>query len=203
MSRVLCRLLLVAAVAAAVLACTARAACDAQCKTCGLGICVGCNTGYYLSGQTCTACPVERCRDCVAFGVCTSCMDGYTLTFLDDGSNKTASSTLKGTCKSAAELKCSDTRCKNCVGGHCVACEDGYYLVNGTCTSCKTANCAHCELAGRCITCKDGYRIKYVSNATTGPELSKYGECVNGARLTHTIGTAALVAVVAALTMLA
>ncbi|KAK7197291.1 hypothetical protein NESM_000675800 [Novymonas esmeraldas] len=203
MSRVFRRLLLAAAVAAAVLACTARAACDTQCKTCELGSCVGCNTGYYLSGQTCTACPGEGCRSCDASGVCASCMDGYTLTFSVNGNTDSASPVVKGTCKSAAELTCPDTRCKSCVGGRCVACEDGYYLADGTCTSCKAANCVHCELAGRCITCKHGYRIKFSSNATTGSQVNNFGECIDGARLTAAVGTAALVAVVAALTMLA
>ncbi|KAK7199365.1 hypothetical protein NESM_000909800 [Novymonas esmeraldas] len=203
MSRVFRRLLLAAAVAAAVLACTARAACDAQCETCEFGFCMGCNTGYYLSGQTCTACPVERCRECVAFGVCTSCMDGYILSFLNDDDSKTSSSLAKGACKSTVEWKCSDTRCKNCVGNRCVECKDGYYPTNGTCTSCNTANCAQCEIAGRCITCKHGYRIKLASNATSDSGLNDFGECIDGARVTGAVGAAALVAVVAVLTMLA
>ncbi|KAK7199282.1 hypothetical protein NESM_000899400 [Novymonas esmeraldas] len=168
MSRVLCRLLVVAAVAAAVLACTARAACDAQCKTCELGVCVGCNSGYYLDGQTCTACPGEGCRDCGASGVCTSCMDGYTLTVSVDGNTNTASPVVNGTCKSTAELTCSDTRCKSCVMGRCVACEDGYYLDGQTCTACPVERCRQCFASGMCTSCMDGYKLTFSFDDNSG-----------------------------------
>ncbi|KAK7199461.1 hypothetical protein NESM_000921800 [Novymonas esmeraldas] len=178
MSRVLCHLLLVAAVAAAVLVCTARAECDTQCKTCELGVCVGCNSGYRLDGQTCIACSTENCRECSAFGWCTLCEDGYRLSYSIDENSPIASPILKSTCRRTKEQKCPDTHCKSCVGGRCVACEDGYYLNRQTCIACLTENCRQCSDYGLCIWCEDGYRESYSIevNETTGKPFLK-GTC--------------------------
>lgn len=98
----------------------------------GLISCTRCNSGYYLSGGSCYACPANA--TCNGIGII--CNTGYTL------SGSLCVAQLPANCATGS-------------GTTCTKCNSGYYLSVGACSVCPSK--ATCDGIG--ITCKDGYQL--------------------------------------------
>lgn len=153
--------------------------CDIDhCESCVNNYCIWCEDGYYASGGTCAAC-TANCRTCGIAGRCTSCNDGYQLSYVISKDSKPTlakygSCTAKGTATT-----CADPKCTSCLDGLCLYCTSGYYVKDGVCASCETAHCTHCEAAGRCLACDAGYVIKYAEATESEVTISRWGTCSN------------------------
>lgn len=110
-------------------------------------------------------------------GRCHACKPGYELKHIVTGS-PFAFFSASGECVAAsAPPTCTDARCTSCIGGVCIACEDGLYARGGVCTACPTANCSKCPVFGHCIQCARGFNLTYASAAPGGIEADVYGNC--------------------------
>ncbi|KPA83543.1 surface antigen-like protein [Leptomonas pyrrhocoris] len=151
-----------------------------HCTTCIANYCTWCEGGFYAWGGTCNAC-TANCRSCVIAGRCTSCNDGYTLTYFPNGTNG-KEFTRYGACEvKGPATACSDPQCTSCIDGTCLYCSKGFYAKDGRCASCEAAHCTHCEISGRCLACDAGYYLRYVNSTENETIISHWGTCINGA----------------------
>jgi proprotein convertase subtilisin/kexin type 5 len=165
--------------------------CTLGCATCAQNmpnVCLQCNLGFYMNGNSCTMCPAN-CRNCDKFG-CYYCISGYSRT-----------STLN--CTPTCQLPCatcssSPTTCTSCIAGYsynplnntclsqiscqgaCSVCPAGYVLQLGICQPCSTTNCQICSSSNltQCLTCIQGYYFNSSTNQCS-PCLSGCTSCVN------------------------
>ncbi|CAG9316198.1 unnamed protein product [Blepharisma stoltei] len=127
-----------------------------------------CNTGYWNSAGTCTACTAP-CTACSTSGTtCTACPNGYYL----NGSTCSLCQAPCATCSNSATncLTCDDPTDTTLNGGVCSCtdqhasfnaqntacqCSPGYFGAANSCTAC-TINCATCSnSAANCQLCQD------------------------------------------------
>lgn len=124
-------------------ACTACNATSPNCALCTYTIlgtftqCASCQSGYYLSGTSCTKCPSD-CLTCEANGVCLTCPNTFqvlsgscacnnTQTLWQSGGECKACTTLYPNCQTCAQ----DTTIPLNVS--CSACLLGYYSLSNSC----------------------------------------------------------------------
>lgn len=195
--RVFLRFLCVAALfAASLTVATAASSCGIDhCTSCLSKYCLWCEDGYYASGGACVAC-TSNCRSCSVAGRCTSCMDGYKLSYYKS-ENMSWDVVKYGSCDTKGPAaSCTDPKCTSCAAGTCLFCANGYYLQDGKCVSCSAAHCKHCALAGHCVACEAGYRLEYANTTDSEIIISRWGVCVNGAAFPN--AAAALIGVAVA-----
>lgn len=144
--------------------CCCVSLCSDNCATCSsAGTCTQCNSGFYLSGSQCVACPANATCDGTIF----SCKSGY---------KKSGSSCVLDTCDAGYYkngnfcISCPEgcTACSQLVPGvvTCSTCKSGYYKSGTRCASCPD-NAASCS--GSSFTCKTGF-YKDGSACATCPE---------------------------------
>ena len=130
----------------------------------GEGYCVKCKDGYWKDDIECYPCKSD-CFTCNDNSTCSSCYEGYSLTF-------------DGECIKITEVE----GCKvNDTNDECIECMDGYFLFNKECVKCPS-NCMTCSDNSTCTSC--GYdnvltevecvEMKSISNCTTALK----GKCV-------------------------
>lgn len=175
--------------------------CPENCSTCSSSAtCTKCQSGYYLSGGKCTACPANAtCTGTSIF----SCNDGY---YKSGSACLRCSSTMTGCTSCTSASVC--TECSNAYtlsGGKCVSdcdywtstgCSAGYRKPKsgGSCTACPAnTECRSCAsgcsgtTAGTCgskgYTCRLCARLddlQAVDNSCTGCTCPRGSYCQNG-----------------------
>jgi hypothetical protein len=133
--------------------------CTRPCNSCTVAVtqCTSCLTGFYLTGNTCTECPV-KCAACSDALTCTACFEGFTLSGGD----------CVPSCTGAEFQLAPNSPClicnSNCLtcdpavpdGSKCLTCYQGTYLEAATnkCLSCHWS-CETCsDDTNVCLTCK-------------------------------------------------
>ena len=155
--------------------------CSTNCTNCKVpSACLGCNSGYYLSNDSCIICPQNyrcdgldkiqcsygyysqqgsstctvcpsNCATCSSGSTCTSCKSGY---ILNDGN----------CISNDSSLSCNIANCRKCNSdGSCYSCNEYYFLNNNnTCSNCPP-NCRYCNSANNCTVCAGDH---YLENGT-------------------------------------
>lgn len=115
-------------------------------------LCLKCAPGFFLKDNTCTATStIADCSEYESEDVCAKCKTNFIL------------SRDKKTCSDIASLagaNCAVAR--NTEAPECIACQEGYFFDStGTCTECKVAGCAICDVINlrKCRLCKSGYQM--------------------------------------------
>ena len=148
--------------------------------------CIKCETGYYLSEQSCNQCPLD-CADCLGPSTCTDCVSGrYGAqcettcrdACLDCDSSSKCTECIPGRfgqyCQLYCPLGCIDIVCNKDTGKCLEGCRHGYYLNGDDCSRCPE-NCARCSDRHHCTTCLSGYYG--TSCASTCPSNCKNQVC--------------------------
>ncbi|KAK7198375.1 hypothetical protein NESM_000796800 [Novymonas esmeraldas] len=147
------------------------------CTNCLFGYCITCESGYYSKGGKCAPCPTQNCRQCAIAGRCSSCKQGYDLSYFGAAASGSYVSVYGECVPASAARTCTDPRCTTCIAGWCAMCQDGFYPKDGVCVTCPTTNCVKCAIMGRCIQCAPGYNLAYASAGIDSVTISRYGEC--------------------------
>lgn len=120
-------------------------ACGANCKSCSSSNCDVCNPDFFVNAGVCASCSTN-CKTCTSAiaTACTSCDNRY---ILESGSCVECSSVL--------------TKCSTCAtGGTCTACQTNYVVTNGICAVCPSNSL---EVSGACVPCSSGASHKCLS----------------------------------------
>lgn len=169
--------------------------CPTNCALCATNlptICLGCSSGFYLSGNTCIAC-TSFCSNCNQ-GQCMNCIDRYFLT-----SSFTCSPNCIFPCATCSSTNSS--KCTSCIAGYtfnslsfscipqincngaCSYCPMNYILFYGQCIQCNSTNCQICSNTNltQCLSCIPGY---YLNSNTTQCNvcMSSCATCLTGNR---------------------
>ncbi|KAL7712487.1 Protein serine/threonine kinase [Entamoeba marina] len=102
--------------------------------------CAVCNDGYYKKNRDCIECD-ESCSTCIDSNSCLMCNEEYYQLVGESG-----------LCTPYSEL----TSCYNKTITGCVECNNGTYLINHKCYSCKE-ECLTCSSLNTCLTCIKDY----------------------------------------------
>ena len=125
---------------------------------------LGCNHGYYLSGDDCIHCPVH-CTRCTDASHCNACIAGF----------------FGNVCETPCSKSCLNNECDKVTGECTSGCAEGYHLDGDTCRSCPYY-CVSCLSQSICSECKTGYWGQACENSC--PILcnrcTQDGQCIFG-----------------------
>ena len=141
------------------------AQCPSNCFSCTNTGCAQCNPGYFVSGNSCTACSTN-CNTCTSGSVCTVCNNQYALV-------------------SNACVVCTDANCLTCSpAATCTSCLAGYYVNSAACTACGLANCNSCNTytsggttTVRCTICAPGFYVDQTAFTCSPCTFSNCATC--------------------------
>ncbi|KAH0576118.1 Cysteine-rich membrane protein 2 [Spironucleus salmonicida] len=144
--------------------------CPANCKTCtSANSCETCESGFHLVSLQCVRDCTEQ-TDCAGNQICDStckdCAEGCASCEVSIGNCKSCDSGYK---LNGQKCEACAAGCAICDGEACMACKNGYYMLNGVCTNCSGNDGAECVCGAerKCATCDNG-------------DSSKCGSCVVG-----------------------
>ncbi|CAD8044601.1 unnamed protein product [Paramecium primaurelia] len=118
--------------------------------------CSECVDKLFIGTQCNQNCLSINCEACDLNGICIRCITNFQINLNGDCICVLGEYYLDSS--NTICIQCSEQidKCQQCDITGCLNCENGYFIVNGSCNQCMN-NCISCQILSICDICKDGY----------------------------------------------